>query len=251
MSRPKLRADISDDNSANPTPQHDISENTLAGRIRSKLGTRDVAWLVRNSGVPSSTVHSILAGTIPRADNGLKIANALECSLEWLLSGVDRQAPAAAANNRRATDSNLADAAEADWVMLPRYNPFEFGPDGKPEPIGRQPFRKDWLARSVRVTNNLWLCDMPSEAMPDVAHEGDTLLCHDDVTPLGDGRVYLFLLDGRPIVRRVQIRPEGLVLTSTDPSIAPMIFRADDMEGAMEGLAPVARVLGSIRLLPA
>ncbi len=45
------------------------------------------AAFARQSGFASSTIDNILKGTIPRADNAVRIARALGVSVEWLLTG--------------------------------------------------------------------------------------------------------------------------------------------------------------------
>lgn len=115
---------------------------------------------------------------------------------------------------------------------------------GKSEPIDQIPVRWEWLVRATRTTSGLWLTDMPSGVLPDVAREGDALICQDVTPPLVDGRIYIFLVHGQPLVRKVQIRPEGLVLRSTDPSVDPITLSADQAEDVI----PVGRVVGAIAL---
>src|SRR5690606_37019417 len=135
-----------------------------------------------------------------------------------------------------------APADDSDRLVLPRYDLFQFSEYGKPAPEEMVPLRREWLM-GVRATSGLWLADMPAD-VTDVAREGDTLVCQDVSPPLVDGRTYIFLLDGRPIVRRVQFRPEGLLLKTGDPAIEPILLSED----RLEHLFPVARVLGSITL---
>lgn len=248
MLNPTAKSDNSDDNPNNRIAQAENRDEgarlkeEFSARLRSALekAGKDWASLARETGLPTSTINDMAKGTIPRADRGVKVARALGRTLEWLITGVDDR-----------KTGQLSDAADSDWVFLPRYDLLAFEAHGKPEPVESIPVRKDWLAKAVRQTTGLWLTEMPSEAMEDVAHEGDLILCRDAPPPLLDGRVYVFLLDGRPIVRRVAQTQRGrLVLKATDPTIDPMTFRLDELESALEGLAPVGRVLGSITLQP-
>ena len=83
---------------------------------------------------------------------------------------------------------------------------------------------------------------MPSDTMPDIAREGDQIICRSPDAPLVDGRVYVFLMDGRPMVRRVSVRPEGLLLKAGDNVTDPILIEPDQLER----LAPVGRVLAAL-----
>src|SRR3546814_20423833 len=85
---------------------------------------------------------------------------------------------------------------------------------------------------------------MPSDSMPDIAREGGMILCEDVDGELMDGRVYIFMLDWRPLVRRVAIRPEGIVLKASDPSIDPFTISRDHQPHIGDDLVPIARILG-------
>lgn len=178
-------------------------------------------------------------------DRLFALADALDCSARWLISGVDDPSP-------KADISGLIDSSEADWILVPRYDLFAFTAQGwpeKPEPIDQVPLRRDWLARVARHTTKLWLCDMPGGSMEDVAREGDELLCRDiDDEEIADGRVYVFMLDGRPLVRRALVTMKGLVLRATDATLEPMTFAPPLPGGPLEGLVPIGRVIGSIAL---
>lgn len=69
--------------------QSESSNNGIIGRIRLMLGGREASPVARQAGIPASTMHSIMHGTIPRADNAVRLASALGCSVEWLITGED------------------------------------------------------------------------------------------------------------------------------------------------------------------
>lgn len=87
MSNPLNRSALSDIDSDIPD-QADFADKTLAERIRFALRERDFAWLSREAGVSTSALSDInTKGKIPRADNALRISEALGVSLDWLVSG--------------------------------------------------------------------------------------------------------------------------------------------------------------------
>jgi transcriptional regulator with XRE-family HTH domain len=200
------------------------------------LSGRPAAPLARDAGIAPQTFDGYLKGAIPAADRAFAIADALGVDPRWLVMGVGERAPAP-----------IGESEDGDWLLLPAYDVAGFGEYGKPEPRERVRIRRDWLMGvNVRMTDSLWLTDMPGDAMPEVAREGQMLVCQDPAATLMDGRVYIFLLDGRPLVRKVYMRPEGLMLTTNDRNIEPIILTED----RADQLIPVARVLAAINLSP-
>ncbi len=164
---------------------------------------------------------------MPAGDKLLSLADQLGVEPRWLASG-----------------EGLKNAAEdSDWVILPRYDLLSFNENGKPDSVEKVALRRDLLGRWGNVSK-LWVAAMPSDAAPEIAREGDTLLCTDPEPQLVDGRAYVFQLDGRTIVRRVQFRPEGLVLKTdrTDPD--PYLLKPEDLDR----LQPIARILAAVVL---
>lgn len=223
--------------------QPTFDRGAFATRLRERIaaiGTNELA-LSRQTGIPKSTLNRWTKGeSSPNSEQLFPLSDALRVSPRWLLYG--DSAPA---------QPDLLDATDADWMMVPRYDLFRFTTDGKPDPLGSMPIRRDWLARAFRLTTGLWLTEMPMDAMPEVAREGDTIICR-DVEPrepeLIDGRVYIFLLDGSPIVRRLAIEPGRLVLTVSDGSTRPIVVERRDPPHMGDGLFPIARVIGRFGL---
>lgn len=170
------------------------------------------------------------------------LADVLRCSPRWLATGEGPVIPRI----------GLADAADSDWVMIPRYELVAFSfDDGRPDPVEEVPIRRDWLYRFARQSKDLWMAEMPGDAMPEIAAAGEYILCRDPTPPLADGRVYAWLIDNRPLVRRVQVTPAGLILKASDPTIEPINISAEELENGLDGIAPIALVLGALALKPA
>lgn len=205
----------------------------LAELLKARFGRGGQAFLSRNLGVAKQTIGGWLAGSVPAGDMLFRLADELGVDARWLATGIGK-----------AGGQLPPESEEKDWVKLPRLDLFDFREGLVPQPIEQVAIRRDWLAMAVRSSGSLWLADMPSDAMPDVAREGDTIVCREPDRPLADGRVYVLLLDGQPIVRRVQLRPEGLVLKAGDPSIDPITLPAD----RLDQLVPIGRVLAAMTL---
>lgn len=182
--------------------------------------------VAKEIGVAKSVIGDWEKGSIPNAERFFRLADVLAVDPRWLVDGT---VPAASTFD------------DDGWVKLPRFDLIDFI-DGHPVPIEEVPIRREWLLTSVRTIAGLWLAEMPSDAMPDTAREGETIICRAPEQLLQDGKVYVLVLDGRLIVRRVQVRPEGLVLKAGDASIDPIVVHPD----RVEQLTPVGRVLGKI-----
>lgn len=169
---------------------------------------------------------------MPGADRFFKLADALGVSPRWLITG----------EGPRSHDE--AEPEEPDWLTLPRYDLWKLTPDDAPEPIGTERVRRDWISRATRSSKPMWVADLPSDAMSEIGVEGDTVVCEEASKPFGDNRVYIFLMDGSPVVRRVQARPDGILLKADDPTIEPIAVAGADLDS----LVAVGRVLAAINL---
>lgn len=203
-------------------------------RLKEAMVGVSQAELARNLGVSTSLVNDWRRGSIPSGATIFAVGEALDVDPRWLATGEDWRAQ----SPRHGGD---------DWVVLPRYDLYDFTGPEKPVPIEDVPVRRDWLAGLTRATTELWLTDMPSNAMPEVGREGDSLVCQNTRLPLVEGGAYAFLLHGRPLVRRLSgFRPNGLVLKADAPDIDPLELEGDEAEAVI----PLGRVLAAMSLKP-
>jgi hypothetical protein len=165
---------------------------------------------------------------MPSAERALALADVLGVDYRWLIAGLGDRAAAA--------------PSQEDSVVLPQFDPFRFDEYGKGPPVSDVVVPR-WLLAPVKQTTGLWLCAMPSGALPDVAAEGEMIVCRDPEIPLQDRRVYIFTVDGRPVVRRLWVRADGLQLTG-ESDTDTIFFKPDEAEN----IVPVGRVLAAISL---
>ncbi len=208
------------------------SKNDFSSRLRDAIGALPRAAVARMAGVSTSSLDRWVKGATPDPESALALADALSVNYRWLIKGVGAKAV------------DLTPEANPGSVILPKYDLAAFTEEFRPGPTEHLAVRIDWLNRITRATNGIWLADMPSDAMPNVAREGDTLICQDTSPPLIDGRTYLFLIRGDVVVRRLQITPDGLLLRSDDPERGTVLIEP----GQTDIVTPVARVLGAMSL---
>ena len=218
---------IKSSNSASRISASKKERSALGKRIEALLGGRSQAWLAREAGISTGNMSEIMAGQMPGADKAIKLAQALEVTVEFLFSGE---------NNSGANP--LLSADQANWVFVPHYRLSEFTEIGKPEPIETVPIRKDWLNQNARVASNLWLTELPS-SVEGIGEEGDPILCRDAETHHQEGW-YLYFFDGMPIIRKV----EGPTFGQLGEGARPWLSQIEDNPG----LRLVARVLSNVKM---
>ena len=194
------------------------------------LSNADVA---RVSGISRQLVSEYANGQkVAGADNLFSLADAVGVQPRWLIRAEGEM------------ETSPAPGSTSDLIKLPRYDVFAFGEYGKGPAVETVQLPASWLIAAVKTTNGLWLAEMPSDALPDVAREGETIICRDPETPMQDRRIYIFLLDGRPIVRRIAFQPNLVVLRGEDEADT-ITLRPDEMA---ERLMPAGRILARVRL---
>ncbi len=102
------------------------------------------------------------------SDKLFALSDALRVDARWLVDGVGVQAR-----------GGLIDAADADWVNLPRYDLRQLTDTGKGEPVESVPFRRDWLSNKLLTSSGLWLTELPSDYEALDLSEGDAVICSD------------------------------------------------------------------------
>ncbi len=199
MVNPKVRSEISD-KPVRRRRQRGKTENPVGMRLLEALAGREYGWLSQKTGIPASTISDYVLKGISSADNAVKIADALDISLDGLLrgssSGAGSKAPA------------LVEVGEADWVALNEYDLRLVDETGKGQPIGRVVFRRDWLYVAFAESSGLWitrtLTPDPVRGLP----TGSAIVCKDH--PEGErpleGQHYIFWVNGGVLLARFSYR---------------------------------------------
>lgn len=217
MVNPKVRDEISD-TSRRRRRQFVSTDNPVGNRILSELNGRDYAWLSQRTGIPASTISDYVQRGISRADNAVKIADALGISLDWLLKD-HPSIPAAPPIGRPAW---LTDAANSDWVALPEYDLRTFTESGKGEPLASTAFRRDWLNRTLLTDSGLWTTRLLSAYPPADLKEGEQVIVQDhSLADLAEGHLCLWGLEmmgelSNRLVGRYSVRARGQHLVVED-----------------------------------
>jgi hypothetical protein len=202
------------------------SENSVGKRIIALLRDRDFGWLSGQTGIPASTLSDYVQRGISRADNAVKIARALETTVEFLIEG-----------RHTLNKTPLVDIVDADWVDVPEYSLFEIDELGKLDPITTTKMRKDWLYSSLGDTSGIWIAHSPARYEALSIDAGSMLFCKDYSRGerMIHGAYYLFRVNGGVVLARFAHREDG----SDEHTVV-----ARDMGHEEDQYQVVARVVG-------
>lgn len=225
MSPVRMKSDKPAYNPVNRTRQSSKRDHAFAARFSEALAGRDRAWLARTIGLSASTLHDYSKGAIPSADRAFLIADALGVDARWLVTG-EGEGPDAD------TDTG------SGWVRAPYRRLAE----GAWQDVGGASLRRDWLRRAFGSDDGLWIMDMPSQSFPEVAREGEPVICA-EADRLVEGGLYLVRLEMGVVVRRLAVGTAGHVLTAGDA------FADSGLPAFAHGKAApqyLARILGTL-----
>ncbi len=130
--------------------------------------------------------------------------------------------------------------------MLDRYDLLAFTIEGKPPPMDTIPLPRPWLKSVTGPSDKLWLTTVTA-SVGDWLREGEQIVCCDVEGDLVDGRLYILMIDGHAIIRRISIQPDGIQLLSGDAMTAPFLVKGDFADA---GIYPVARIAAAFRFAP-
>ena len=178
-------------------------------------------------GVSLTTIQKYENGQMPKGEYAVRLADTLDCSLDWLLAG------------KEAVDDGSA--GEARLVMVPMVEArlsagtgsFETGG----EVLRHYAFRWDFLHRKGNPSQMVLLRVSGDSMQPQIMHNDVVLIDQGQRDPV-PGRIYAVGVEDMVYHKVVNAMPGRLILTSFNPDYAPI--EAD----TSEQLADLVRVIG-------
>lgn len=192
------------------------------------LTASDIGRLAR---IPKQSMTGYWTGArLCGSDRLFPLSDVLRVNARWLASG---------GGPRSGGAGELVDAADADFVGLPRYDLGQISDDAKANRVETVPIRRDWLFRKLYDTTGLWLAEAPASNFVLGIAEGDVVICSDvGNEPPRENQVYIWRGPAGQLVAQYSILGRG-----TDAAI---VSPSDIAEG---DLRPIARI--RLRLLAA
>lgn len=205
--------------------------SAFAARLRQRraqLGLRkpDLAAAV---GVSLTTIQQYENGQFPRGELAVRLADALRCTLDWLLAG------------RGDPENGIVETPEARLVMVPMVEArlsagtgsFETGG----EVLRHYAFRWDFLRRKGNPARMALLRVSGDSMQPLILHNDVVLIDQSQNEPV-PGRMYAVGVEDLVYLKIVNAVPGKIILTSVNPAYAPIEARTD------EQLADLVRIIG-------
>ena len=173
------------------------------------------------SAAPSTITPYVDVGRIPEAPILLKIAQLLNISMEFLLTG---EGPQSIEDSERVEETRASYHIRDEYVYIPQVaGRISAGTGRLPEETieMKVAFRKEWIHRKGD-SKNMVLIKVEGDSMEPTLHAGDTVLVdrgRNYITP--GGGVYAIALDDHIMVKRVQQLSSGIRVMSDNKNYDP------------------------------
>lgn len=212
-------------------------------RLKEVLGDRDMAWLSRETGIPTSTLSDYGKGKLPRVDKALQIAQALGLSVDSLLKpGADgflRNVPAGAMRNLVGPTVDMAVSEDPDEVAIDSID-LSYGLGGTfvdVEPgameIEKARFSRRWLRKFTNSPPQvLFTTSGVGDSMRPTIEDHDVVIVDRSARlqdELGE-KVWAVVFAGIGMIKRVRRLPDGTVkLMSDNQSVRDEVATDNDL----------------------
>lgn len=231
MSELKVHASACNDE---PMVQQEDLRIAFAKRLKAALAHAGVAeWgagrhLADITGrTPKAASKWINAESMPGRSNMLSIAAALSVRAEWLQYGDGGMLPDRDGDNQGQESNVIAadfSSKKVGMVDIPRLNVAGSMGNGLTRPedyedvIDRMRVSTGWLRRNVNATApaNLAVITGYGDSMEGTFSDGDLLLVDRGITEIKIDAVYVLSLKGELYIKRLQRRPDGVLLMLSD-----------------------------------
>lgn len=197
-------------------------------RRRSHLGLSKQE-LAAQVGVSLTTIQQYEHRQLPKGEYAVRLAEALRCTLDWLLAG------------KGDADGDALETAEARLVMVPmveaRLSAGTGSFETSAEVLRHYAFRWDFLHRKGNPAQMALLRVSGDSMQPRILHNDVVLIDQAQREPV-PGRIYAVGVEDMVYLKIVNAVPGKLILTSVNPAYAPIEAETG------EQLADLVRIIG-------
>ena len=180
-------------------------------------------------GLSLTTIQQYENGQLPKGSHAVRLAEALDCSLDWLLAG------------RGECGGGIVHTPEARLMMVPMAEARlsagagSFETDG--DVLRHYAFRWDFLRRKGNPSQMVLLRVSGDSMQPRIVNNDVVLIDQSQREPV-PGRIYAVGVEDMVYLKVLDAMPGKLILTSINPEYAPI--EAD----TSEQLAGMVRIIG-------
>ncbi|MFV0421586.1 LexA family transcriptional regulator [Oleidesulfovibrio sp.] len=151
----------------------------------------------------------------------LKIARMFALSPDWLETGSGN----IEAFQQAFAESELYPVPKVEAKLCAGGGSLEVGTAAVEEHI----FQLSWLQKKGNP-RSMVLMDVIGDSMEPEIYAGDTVLVDQSHTTLRNGTIFAVGVEDAVMVKRVEKKPEGLILHSDNPAYSPVYLRGDELE---------------------
>ncbi len=203
---------------------------TAVPSLTAELGTRvdaiaaalgGVEALANIAGLSASQIYRIIAGSQTKVETITRIARAARVSLNWLATGEGPREQLI-----EAADWSVREPG-ADYAYLPLYNVAAAAGHGAviehEEVVNALAFKKEWIHNTLHASpGDLYLIYVQGDSMEPALRAGDVILVNRNCSHAQHDGVFVLVMDGTLLVKRLQTLPGGRVRVSSDnPAYQP------------------------------
>lgn len=172
------------------------------------------AKLAESAGISPAWLSELLKGGEPSVPVLVALAKAGQVSVQWLATG--QQAPVPA----RLDDSKSGDLGARDFAFIPRLE-VEASAGGGSLAANEDTddvlaFRRDWLRRTGVNPNSARVLRARGDSMEPTIRDGDILLVDASIDRVIDEGIYVVVLAGLVLVKRLEVKRDGTVILKSD-----------------------------------
>ncbi len=178
---------------------------------RESLGLRKQE-LATSIGVSLTTIQQYEHGQMPKGEFAVRLGQALNCSLDWLLAG-------------KASTQGIEDGSANNLVLVPMVEArlsagggsFETGM----EHVRHYAFRFDFLRRKGTPSSMVLLRVAGDSMQPSILHNDVVLIDQSQTTPK-PGHMYAVSVEDMVYLKTVNAMPGKIILSSINPLYGPI-----------------------------
>ena len=189
-------------------------------RLKLAIGSESVRSFSKRCGISESVIRKYLAGSHPVLDKLPRIAEALNQSMEWLVTGKD------------APQQTLEDLSD-EFALLPGYTIQVAAGNGALNPDNLEPsrylaFRRKWLKFRGFAEKDLVIVWAKGDSMEPTINNNDTLVVHTGRKIPQDGHIYIFRDESQLFVKRYQSVVGAWRLISDNHMYTPLDIKKEE-----------------------
>lgn len=228
-----------------PEPETDI-----AARIKLLIGDESVSAFARRSDIGESLMRQYLSGSIPGADKLVQVARAGNANIEWLATG---EGPMRRGYGKPVAESFSVQEPAPGYEYLPLYDVQAAAGHGslveREDIADFLAFKSAWIRRELGADpKDLYLISVEGDSMEPTLRPGDVILVdRRQAWRIPKDGVYVLLMDGSLLVKRLQSMPGGIIkVTSDNPSYSPFQLEKRWVDGEQQNDADGSGVIGRV-----